>query len=156
MAGCTSNDTTGSKAQLRDTAKLDTVKKVVHISPIGIVTDHEFSQIVTDTLDVACGEQYTYDTCKLTDEKYIFIADASDQAMIKINGKNIALKKEENESEQLGEESFRDVYKGGAYTVILTVKQTGNYDTGSYYTGTLQISGNNVKETLKVRGKAGC
>ena len=38
------------------------------------------------------GDYYTYDTTKITNDKYIFISDLTDIAVIKINGKDIYLK----------------------------------------------------------------
>src|SRR3982751_1646010 len=48
----------------------------------------EFIKSIPGSID-GCGEFFTFDTCKLTDEKYIFLSDMGDLAIIRMKGKDI-------------------------------------------------------------------
>jgi hypothetical protein len=115
----------------------------------------DFFKAVPDTID-GCGEYFTYDTSKVTRDKYIFLSNFTEFAIIKINGNDIYLKRDTTESKEINNKSYIAVYKGRGYKAVLTVKQTKTYDEGGFYSGTLQIVGDKISTTFKVHGEAGC
>jgi hypothetical protein len=115
----------------------------------------DFFKAVPDTID-GCGEYFTYDTSKVTRDKYIFLSNFTEFAIIKINGNDIYLKRDTTESKEINNKSYIAVYKGRGYKAVLTVKQTKTYDEGGFYSGTLQIVGDKISTIFKVHGEAGC
>jgi hypothetical protein len=149
LISCTNADTTTGNSQ-----RIDTGTDVVTGS-VEPTFKLDFFKALPDTID-GCGEYFTYDTTKVADDKYIFLSNLSDFAIIKINGKELYLSKDTTESKETSDKSYIAVYKGQGYKAILTIKQTEAYDEGGFYTGTLQIIGDKVKATFKVHGEAGC
>lgn len=155
LTSCTNGDTRTDNSQKVDTNKADTVKPVVAVSNVDTTFKLNFFKALPDTID-GCGEYFTYDTSKLANDKYIFVSNLTDFAIIKINGRDVYLNKDITESKEINEKSYIAVYKGQGYEAILTVKQTKTYDEGGFYSGTLQIIRDKIKVTFKVHGEAGC
>jgi hypothetical protein len=101
-----------------------------------------------------CMGAYTYDTAALKSDRYVIITNLQDLAIIKVKGKEISLKRISNVKTG---NTYKDVYKGQGYTVILIVrdvKQIG--DEGSLETGKLVITYEQSTIEINIRGEAGC
>jgi hypothetical protein len=133
----TTNTTTPATAKATDGPKLDFIKSI------------------PGSVD-GCGEFFTYDSLKLKDEKYIFLSDMGDMAIIRIKGKDIVLKKSTRESKQINAISSVEVYYAVGYKVVLRKKEEKEIDEFYEYSGTLQVTGKKLKVTYKVRGEGGC
>ena len=65
------------------------------------------------------GDYYTYDTTKISNDKYIFISDLTDIAVMKINGKDIYLKSDTLNDKPRINDLFQESWKGNGYEVLL-------------------------------------
>ncbi|MDB5276157.1 MAG: hypothetical protein JWR61_1112 [Ferruginibacter sp.] len=113
-----------------------------------------FTQLPSSISD-SSGEFYTYDTTKLIDKKYIFLSDLATFAVVKINGAEIYLVKDYQKSVETSKNTFRDVYLGNGYTVLLTlhlIKYLG--DGKSYNGGKLEVQNSKYKLSFKVHGNS--
>jgi hypothetical protein len=155
ITSCANADTTRDNSQKVDISKIDTIKSVVTSSTVDTAFKLDFFKALPDTID-GCGEYFTYDTSKVANDKYIFLSNLTDFAIIKIKGKDVYLNRDTTESKEINDKSYIAVYKGQGYKAILTIKQTKTYDEGGFYSGTLQIIGDKIKATFKVHGEAGC
>jgi hypothetical protein len=155
LTSCSNGDTSSDNLQKADTIKADTTKPVVAVSNVDTTFKLDFFKPLPDTID-GCGEYFTYDTSKMANDKYIFLSNLTDFAIIKIKGKDLYLNKDTTESKENNDKSYIAVYKGQGYKAVLTIKQTKTYDEGGFYSGTLQIIGDKIKATFKVHGEAGC
>jgi hypothetical protein len=155
LTSCTINDQTSEDFQARDTVKTDTKKRNIATSNRDASFKLDFFAAVPDTID-GCGEYFTYDTSKFEKNKYIFVSNLTEFAVIKINGKDFYLNRDTTESKEINDKSYIAVYKGQGYKAILKIKQTKTYDEGGFYSGTLQLIGGKINATFKVRGEAGC
>lgn len=102
-----------------------------------------------------CMGAYTYSTTPLANDRYIFVTDLQELGIIKINGRNIRLKKVNHMA--ITAVSSKDTYTGSGYTVILLIK--GSKRTGDEVSediGTLEVSKGADKITIKVHGESGC
>ena len=102
-----------------------------------------------------CSELLTYDSTSLKKEKYIIVTDLQENAYIKVDGKQITLKRMSNI--ELSKGSYKSIYKGNSYTLILTTKtlrQSG--DEVWIEAGSVEIQQGKNKVTIKVHGEAGC
>lgn len=154
LTGCNNTDKTTDTSKI-DTSKTDASRSTSTASTFDTTLKLDFFKSLPDTID-GCGEYFTYDTSKMANDKYIFLSNLSDFAIIKIKGKDIYLNKDTAESKEINDKSYIVVYKGQGYKAVLTIKQTKTYDEGGFYSGTLQIVGDNIKTTIKVHGEAGC
>jgi hypothetical protein len=114
----------------------------------------DFFTTIPSIID-GCMGAYTYDTAALKSERYVIITNLQDLAIIKVNGKEISLKRTSNV--KINENTFKDIYKGKGYTVVLLikdVKQTG--DEGSFETGKLVITYQRSTIEIYIHGEAGC
>lgn len=155
LTSCTNSDTKTDNSQKSDTSKTYTTKSTLTASNVDTTFKLDFFKSLPDTID-GCGEYITYDTSKVANDRYIFLSNLSDFAIIKIKGKDIYLNKDTTESKEINDKSYKAVYKGQGYKAILTVKQTRTYDEGGFYSGTLEIIGDKVRATFKVHGETGC
>ena len=146
---------TKNKTTKKDSVKKDTTKKEKASPPITDGPRLDFLKSIPGSVD-GCGEFFTYDSCKLKDEKYIFLSDMGEMATIRIKGKDIILKKSKRESKQLNVINSIEVYYAVGYKVVLRKKEEKVVDNYYEYSGTLQISGKKIKATFKVRGEGGC
>lgn len=156
LSNCTGSDQANESTGKTSTSKTKTAKKEkasTVSSPSG--PRLEFIKSIPGSID-GCGEFFTYDSCKLSDEKYIFLSDMGDMAIIRIKGKDVQLKKSNLESKQLNAISSIDVYYAVGYKVVLRKKEEKVVDELTTYSGTLQITGKKIKATFKVRGEGGC
>jgi hypothetical protein len=102
-----------------------------------------------------CSGLYTYDSTSLKKKKYIVVTDLQEVAIIKVDGKQIALKRTSNA--ELSKDSYRSVYKGSGYTMVLTtktLKQSG--DEVWIERGSVDITHGQSKVTIKIHGESGC
>jgi hypothetical protein len=165
LAHCAdSNEAKEKKSKLKPkpsstttTPKAKTEKKVVKAPAAPVFTGPrlEFLKSIPSSVD-GCGEFFTYDTCNITDEKYIFLSDMGDMALIRVKGKDVQLRKNTRESKQLNAISSIEVYYAVGYKVILRKKEEKVVDSYYTYSGTLQIISKKIKTTFKVRGEGGC
>jgi hypothetical protein len=132
-----------------------TAAKTSPTTPVFTGPRLEFLKSIPGSID-GCGEFFTYDSVKLSDEKYVFLSDMGDFALIRIKGKDIELKKNRRESKQLTAISSIEVYYAVGYKVILRKKEEKVVDELYTYSGTIQIISKKIKTTFKVRGEGGC
>lgn len=144
-----------NKTAKKDTAKKDTIKKEKSSTTNTDAPRLDFIKSIPGSVD-GCGEFFTYDSCKLKDEKYVFLSDMGDQAVIRIKGKDINLKKNRRETKQINVINSIEVYYAVGYKVVLRKKEEKVVDNYYEYSGTLQITGKKLKVTFKVRGEGGC
>lgn len=137
-----------------DRSKPVVTKQITAVSQGDTTFKLDFFQKIPDIID-GCGEYFTYDTSRVSRERYMFLSNMTD-AIIKINGRDIYLKRDSLESKEINDKSYIAVYKGHDYKAVLKIKQTKTYDEGGSYSGTLQIIGKNINTTFKVHGEAGC
>lgn len=163
ITGCAGNDQSnetpekGSTTKTKDSKKgksntTNTTTTTAAKAPNGLL---DYIKSIPGSVD-GCGEFFTYDSLKLKEEKYIFLSDMGDMAMIRIKGKDIVLKKSTRESKQINAISSVEVYYAVGYKVVLRKKEEKEIDRFYEYSGTIQISGKKVKTTIKVRGEGGC
>ena len=102
-----------------------------------------------------CSGLFTYDTTSLKKKRYIIVTDLQEFAFIKVNGKQIMLKQIQNK--QLTKMTFKTIYKGDGYTIILTTTIGKKLDIeGSLEMGTLEILKESYKLLIKIHGESGC
>jgi|SRR5450432_849313 hypothetical protein len=154
LTGCTNSNTSGANSLKNDTINVDNSKQI-GISEVDSAFKLDFFNAIPDTLS-GCGEYFTYDTTPVTKDRYIFLSNLTEFAIIKINGNDIYLKRDSFESKEINDKSYIAVYKGQYYKAILTIKQTKSYDEGGFFSGTLQIIGEKINATFKVHGESGC
>jgi len=152
---CTNTDNTINNAQKADTSKPVTINPPASITVTDTAFKLDFFTAVPDTID-GCGEYITYYTSKITNDKFIFLSNLSEFAIIRIKGKDIYLNRDMIESQEINDKNYIAVYEGQGYKAILSLKQKKANDEGGFYTGTLQITGNKVNVTFKVHGQVGC
>lgn len=160
LTSCAGNDQANETPSKDNSAKTKDTKKGKASTPNKATTPAggpklDFLKSIPGSVD-GCGEFFTYDTCKISEEKYIFLSDMGDMAMIRIKGKDIILKKNARESKQLNAISSVEVYYAVGYKVVLRKKEEKEVDRFYEYSGTLQITGKKIKTTIKVRGEGGC
>jgi len=152
LAACTSNEKKGNKIP---PASKETATIKEGTSARGSANFKlDYFKAVPDTID-GCGEYITYDTTTLKD-KYIFLSNLSDFAIIKVNGQDIYLTRDSVASKTINDKNYIAVYKGHGYRAILTVRETETYDEGGFYKGTLQIFSDKTFVMFKVKGQVGC
>lgn len=110
-----------------------------------------FFDTIPETISNPAGF-YTYDTTNLADNKFIFLTNLADYAIIRNNGKDIYLKKDYEKSLKISETTFKDVFSGNGYLVILTHKPVGHCNGVSVGTGTLKISNSKHQTAIKIQG----
>jgi hypothetical protein len=157
---CSSSDPANENAPKGGSAKNKTVKKDSTKKEKGSTPNPDgpkldFIKSIPGSAD-GCGEFFTYDSIKLKDEKYIFLSDMGDLAVVRIKGKDINLKKNKRESKQLNAINSIEVYYAIGYKVVLRKKEEKVVNNYYEYSGTLQIAGKKIKVTYKVRGEGGC
>lgn len=155
LGSCTGSDQANESTGKTSTTNTKTPKKEKASTPPSTGLKPEFIKSIPGSID-GCGEFFTYDTCKLSEEKYIFLSDMGDMAIIRIKGKDIQLKKSTLESKQLNAIKSVDVYYAVGYKVVLRKKEEKVVDELTTYSGTLQIISKKIKTTFKVRGEGGC
>jgi hypothetical protein len=142
-----------SKPNSSDSSKTDSTP--VKIKNDVIAFPLEIFESVPDTID-GCGDYYTYDSIKLDDQRYLFLSNLVDFALIKVNGKLIYLKKLEAESKEDGEDHFVSVFEGNGYRIKLNARKVESYDEGGLYKGQLEITAPDFKAVIPVHGETGC
>src|SRR5215469_16157193 len=101
-----------------------------------------------------CSGLYTYDSTSLKKKKYIVVTDLQETAFINVDGKQITLKLIKNV--EFSKDSYRTIYKGSGYTIVLTTKTLKQSDEVWIEGGTLEISKGQNKVTIKIHGESGC
>jgi hypothetical protein len=152
---CSSNEQANDNTPKTSSSKTKNAKKekASAANPAGFKL--EFFTSIPGDID-GCGEFFTYDTCTVDDEHYIFLSDMDVHAIIRIKGKDVHLKKNTKQSKEINELTSIDVFYGGGYKVTLRKKNEKVIDEVIEYSGTLQISGKKIKATYKVHGEGGC
>ena len=149
--GSSTKKQTAKKDKEKDKAKPNTTTATI----VSNGSRLDFIKSIPGSID-GCGEFFTYDSIKLSDEKYIFLSDMGDLAIIRVKGKDVQLKKNTRESKQINATNSIEVYYAVGYKVVLRKKEVKVVDELYEYTGTLQITGKKLKATYKVRGEGGC
>lgn len=154
LISCT-NHTSSESSSKPVRGEIDTVKSTAAAIPADTTFRLDFFQAIPDTID-GCGEFFTYDTSQIKNGQYIFLSNLTSFAILKINGKDVFLSRDEKESKEIDDSNYIVVYKGQRLKAILTIRKAEAYDEGGLYFGTLEIISNKVKATFKVRGESGC
>lgn len=110
---------------------------------------------VPDTID-GCGDYYAAESDSATKGNYIFLSNMTEFAIIRVDGKNIFLKKNKDLSKEITPSHFISVFEGNGYKATLEAKIAEQYDEGGFYKGTLEIAAGNEKQVIKVHGETGC
>lgn len=135
--------------------RLDSLASAKHsqLTDTSIVLD--YFPAIPDTID-GCGEYFSNQADEVKNDRYVFISNLSEFAMIRIKGKNIFLQKNIKESKEIDEKTYVAVYEGEGYKAILKVRQTKGYDEGGFYTGNLEIMEKGKSSVIAVHGETGC
>jgi hypothetical protein len=116
----------------------------------------DYFEITPDTID-GCGYTFGYDSINKSLSKDIFVSNITDFAIIKVNGKNVYLKKDTIESKQISIKNFRDVFIGNDFKTIINFELYNQREESYELKGTLEISRKNkFKKIIKIRGQGGC
>jgi len=160
LACNTNKDSKQVPLQEKDTAlyKRDTLPNTIVFRPnyslIKIDSSHiklAFFDIIPETISNP-AEFYTYDTTKLSENKFIVLTNLVDYAIIRNTGKDIYLQKEHDKSLKISEDIFKDVFSGNGYTIILTTKVVDHDNGVSSETGTLEIKNSKYQAVIKIHG----
>jgi hypothetical protein len=114
----------------------------------------EFATI-PDTID-GCGDYYAVENDSATKGNYIFLSNISEFAIIRVEGKDIYLKKNDSLSKEITPDHFISVFEGSGLKVTLEAKIVDQYDEGGFYKGTLEIDTGTEKRVINVHGESGC
>lgn len=155
FTNCASNDQATENIPKASSTKTKAAKKEKANSANATAFKLDFFTSIPGDID-GCGEFFTYDTCTVDDQHYIFLSDLDDMAIIRINGKDVQLKKSKTQSKVINDHISVDVYNGGGYKVTLRKKEEKMVDELYEYTGTLKVTGRKIKVTYKVHGEGGC
>lgn len=123
-----------------------------------ITTDNlnlEVFKIIPDTID-GCGEYFKMENEKEGSQNFIFLSNLTNFGIIKINNKNIFLKRDTLKSKEMTNGNIYEEYYDKEYKVILKTKIIEKYDEGGFFKGTLKIKKNNNEKEFKVKGTSGC
>jgi hypothetical protein len=111
----------------------------------------DFFNTIPETIS-KMGEFYSYDTTKLADNKYIFLTNLTEYAIIKVNNKDIYLLKDYDKCLSLSENTFKDVFSGNGFTIIFTHQLVDHNNGLSFETGTVEIRNSKYKNLFKIHG----
>jgi hypothetical protein len=116
----------------------------------------DYFEITPDTID-GCRYTFGYDSIHKSLSKDIFVSNITDFAIIKVNGKDVYLKKDTLESKQISEKKFLDIFIGKDFKTIINFELYNQRDESYEFKGTLEISGKNkFKRIIKIKGQGGC
>lgn len=130
----------------------------IRLRPHYSLTKFDSSSIQLDFFDTipetisSPAEFYTYDTTGLKGNKYIFLTNLVEYAIVKIKGTDIYLKKEYEKSIELPENTFKEVFAGNGYSVIFIHKNVRHNNAATYETGTLDIKNSEHQTIIKIHG----
>ena len=99
-----------------------------------------------------CGDRYKSKKSKAL----IFVSSASLFAVIKVNGKLERLEKDPNNEAVSSKKDFIHIYENKEYMLIQKVHETGLYEDGAYYEGTLELQKGSEKIIVPIKGSTGC
>lgn len=140
---------------LKSAERLKSSEKVIKIGNEKEINLDYFEK-TPDTID-GCGYSVEYDSVNKSLSKNIFVSNITDFAIIKVNGKDIYLKKDTIESKQISEKKFIDVFIGNDFKTILyfeLYKQSAEF---YEFKGTFEIiKDGKFKKKIKVKGEGGC
>jgi hypothetical protein len=111
-----------------------------------------FFDTIPETISPKMGEFYSYDTTKLADNKYIFLTTLTNYGVIKINGKDVYLDKKHDKCVALLNDTYKDVYVGNGFSVIMTHKLIDSNNGVSNEIGTLEIKNSKYQAAYKIHG----
>ena len=160
ICSCSNNEQTKNVSVIkRDTIvqKIDSVKIDSIVVQPEIVLD-TFSSTPADTIG-GCTATFSADSISYTKTHYIFMADYSGFAAIKIDGKLIYLHPiYKGQKENLDNDSTYDgTFGGEGYTVrVKTSISRIEGEEYATYNGTIQVSRGRHKSTFTIHGGVGC
>jgi len=105
------------------------------------------------------GDFFTYDTTAIIPNKFpnrfIFISNLMDSAVIRIKGKDVYLIKDTiNSIARRQDDTWQEVWKGKGYTIILKMKVLKDEDESIYSKGILEIITTKFRKKFKVHGNS--
>ncbi len=116
----------------------------------------DYFKITPNTID-GCSYTFGYDSINKSVSKDIFISNITDFAIIKVNGKEVYLKKDTIESKQISEKKYIDVFIGNDFKTILNIELYNQREESYEFKGTLEIlRKNKFNRIIKIRGQGGC
>jgi len=153
MAGCDSRDRkTNHRRDRLDSAAVENTEflrpDVFSSSPdkvegcIGLYT-YDSLNIAFDSLDVDKG-------------KKILATKTTEFAFLRLHHKDIYLPYDRAKSGPIDKKTFKEVYRGNDYTVVLITRTVREEGESSWSTGTLEIIFKDKRLLIKVRGLSGC
>jgi hypothetical protein len=148
------SDTIPSELYERDTLPNGSVRLRPYYSLIKIDSESiklDYFDTIPETISKP-AEFYTYDTTQLKGDKYIFLTDLVEYAILKIRGKDIYLRKEHEKCLALSEDTFKDVFAGNSYSVIFIHKKVDHNNGTTYETGSLDIKNSKYQVLIKIHG----
>lgn len=140
---------------IKSTESLKNFKKIIEKEKEKKI-NLDYFEITPDTID-GCNYTFRYDSINKSPSKDIFVSNITDFAIIKVNGKDVYLKKDTTESKQISEKRFIDIFIGKDFKTIINFELYNQIDESYEFKGTLEILGENkFKKIIKIRGQGGC
>jgi hypothetical protein len=118
--------------------------------------DLELIDSVPETLLQGCGEYLTHDSIQGIALQYLFISDLTTNGLIRIDGRNIDLKRDSIKSRSIDADNYIQYFKNDSIEVEIKLKAIEKYDEGAFNQGVLTITRNRIKKVYKVKGDSGC
>jgi hypothetical protein len=97
------------------------------------------------------GEFYCYDTTTLHLNRYIFLTNLTDFAIIRIRGKDIYLMKENDKSVTI-DNAFHDVFSGNGYSIYFIHKVISHKSGITYERGFIEIKNIKYEKSIMIHG----
>jgi hypothetical protein len=110
-----------------------------------------------------CIGLYTYDSLNIAFDsldvdkgKKILATKTTEFAFLRLHHKDIYLPYDRAKSGPIDKKTFKEVYRGNDYTVVLITRTVREEGESSWSTGTLEIIFRDKRLLIKVRGLSGC
>lgn len=132
--------------------KGDTINNIAKETQFDSLGTPEYFSSLPENFGLA-GDYYTFDTSKLSKNKYIFLSNLADSAAIKMNGEIVYLNIDTLHNKKLSDNLEQNVWKGNGYIVVLTLKVIREgQDEEVYCVGSLEIIKGSKKKKFKIYG----
>jgi hypothetical protein len=110
-----------------------------------------------------CVGLYTYDSLNVAFDsldvdkgKKIFVTVSTDFAFLRLHRKDVYLHYDSAKSGPIDKKTFKEVYRGNEYTVVLITHELRVEGETQWSTGTLEIIQGDKHFRIKVKGLSGC
>lgn len=152
LISCNNQEISNDNLHKKDTIIISKAKLSETVSAIDSSIKLDF---IADSIKLKIGgPRYTYDTTSLESNKYIFIAYATTDGQIQINGKEIDCIKDPSKS-LMTHDSLTNVFIGQGFTLILTLShRLIEYENGHFRRGSLEVTGRGFQKKFSIWGKS--